>query len=351
MYYSFSDKIGGPLTYINTITQSKLKEKYHFVTCFQECAPGGINFRLLAKMVKQIRKENPDVVHVHGLQSEGFYGVLAAKIAGCRYIITTVHGFGFDGNISKWKKFLYRFVFEPLTLRMSHKVYCVCEYALKRKIITQNCKKNAAEVIYSPAPAMRVENEKDVIKEKHGIKAGDFIFIISSRLVVDKGYDVIADAIKHLNLNGNNKFKFIVLGDGPYKECFEIKLSQEISSKQVILVGETNYVADYLNIADVFVLPSYHENLPLSLIEAGTMGLAAVTSSEGGIPEIIQDGESGFIIDGFNAIDYADKMIFLMQNKEILKKMRDNAKKRVDDLFSMEKFCELLDEVYSNHEI
>ena len=127
MYYSYGNKVGGPLTYINTIINSELNAEYDFVTCFQNMPSGGINIKLLKRMTKIIKKENPYIVHVHGLQSEGFYGVLAAKLAGCKKIVVTVHGFSFDSQkISKVKQFLYRYFVEPITIRMADKIYCVC---------------------------------------------------------------------------------------------------------------------------------------------------------------------------------------------------------------------------------
>ena len=109
MYYSYGDRIGGPLTYINTIINSPLKEKYEFVTCYQNQAPGGFDGQMLQRMTEQIKKEKPDIVHVHGAQSEGFYGVLAAKRAGCKCIVMTVHGFAFDDKgCTGIKHFLYK---------------------------------------------------------------------------------------------------------------------------------------------------------------------------------------------------------------------------------------------------
>ena len=80
MYYSYGDRIGGPLTYINTIINSDLQSKYEFTTCYQNKAPGGVDIPLLKAMVKELRRIKPDIVHIQGAQSEGFYGVLAAKI-------------------------------------------------------------------------------------------------------------------------------------------------------------------------------------------------------------------------------------------------------------------------------
>ena len=81
MYYTYADRIGGPLTYMKTVMNSPLQEKYRFAALFQNEAPGGLNLPLLRRMTAAIRREKPDIVHVQGAQSEGFYGTLAARLA------------------------------------------------------------------------------------------------------------------------------------------------------------------------------------------------------------------------------------------------------------------------------
>lgn len=350
MYYSFADCVGGPVTYINTIIRSPLNKKYQFVTCYQNCAPGGVNFALLRRMVRAIRLEAPDIVHVHGLQSEGLYGVLAAKFAGCKCIVTTVHGLAFDcTEYGKVKRMLYRRIVEPLTLRLSTKVYCVCEYASKRSIILRNTKERNYGYIHNPAPCMQITEGREHLRKRLNIADNCTVFVISSRIVKEKGYGVLEDAVRYLNnQNSQKQFKLLVLGDGDYRQEFETNLKKEIEAGQVIMIGLTDRVADYLSASDVFILPSAHENLPIALLEGGKMGLPCIASAVGGIPEIVKDGNTGFLIDGFNPLMYAEKMLFFIEHPEAIKRMGHNIICDISNRFSLDQFCEEIDNIYTS---
>lgn len=347
MYHTIKGMVGGPATYINTIISSKLNKKYEFDTCYQGGAVGGINIPLFRRLISEIRSKKPDIVHVHGLQSEGFYGVLAARLAGCKKIVTTVHGFAFDdNNTPKYKRFLFKNFVEPLTLRLSNKVYCVCEYAAQRDIIKRNLKKNNCGYIYNPVPNMQVKENRNSIRNKLYFNDEDVVFAISGRIVKDKGFDILAKSIKIINQYGPNRFKLLVIGDGDYREIFEQELKSEIQRGQVVMVGQTNSVADYLNAADAFIFPSYHENLPISLLEAGKMGLPCVVSNVGGIPEIIKNNVSGIVIEGFEPKMYANAILEIINNQSMRKFMSENIIKDIELRFSMDSFLKQLEEIY-----
>ena len=349
MYYSYGDRIGGPLTYINTIINSPLKEKYEFVTCYQNQAPGGFDGQMLQRMTEQIKKEKPDIVHVHGAQSEGFYGVLAAKRAGCKCIVMTVHGFAFDDKgCTGIKHFLYKNIVEPWSLRRSDFVYCVCEFASKRDIIKKNCKKNNCGYIHNTVGELYRTASREDVRRDLGINENDTVFAISGRISREKGFPVLEKAVEILNEKSDKPFKILIIGDGPYKRTFCSNMADCIEKEQIILTGQTNRVPDYLSAADAYVFPSYHENLSIALLEACKMSLPCIVSNVGGNAEIVTNGENGFVIDGFDAEKYAEKMLCFIESKEKINEMGKAARRIADAKFSIDKMCEKIDEVYRN---
>ena len=350
MYYTYADRIGGPLTYMKTVMNSPLQEKYRFAALFQNEAPGGLNLPLLRRMTAAIRREKPDIVHVQGAQSEGFYGTLAARLAGCRRIVLTVHGFnGDDRYCPPVKRFLYRWFVEPLTLRMAHRVFCVCEYAAKRRVVTVNAGRRNRGFIHNCVPEMKTVSGREEVRRACGFGEEDVVFCISGRLIREKGFEVLAQAANRLAEDGAAGFRLLVLGDGDYREEFRRSVKALIEAGVVVMTGATDRVADYLAASDVFVLPSFRENLSIALLEAGASGLPCIVSAAGGNADIIRDGESGFVIDGFDPGKYAEKMRYLMENPSVRRRMREEIRRDMAERFSAERMCEQLDEVYGSH--
>lgn len=349
MYYTYADRIGGPLTYMKTVMNSPLKEKYRFAALFQNEAPGGLNLSLLRRMTAAIRREKPDIVHVQGVQSEGFYGTLAARLAGCRRIVLTVHGFnGDDMYCPPVKRFLYRRFVEPLTLRMAHRVFCVCEYAAKRRIVTANAGRRSFGFIHNGVPEMKPVSGREEVRRACGFGDEDVVFCISGRLIREKGFEVLARAANRLAEDGVTGFRLLVLGDGDYREEFCASVQSLIDAGVVVMTGATDRIADYLAASDGFVLPSFRENLSIALLEAGASGLPCIVSAVGGNPEIIRDGATGFVINGFDPGKYAEKMRYLVENPSVRRRMQAEIRRDIEERFSAERMCERLDEVYGS---
>lgn len=348
MYYAYSNHIGGPLTYIHTLMQSPLKEKYSFDTCFQDRAPGGINLQLLRDMVVCLKRQHPDLVHVHGAQSEGFYGVLASRLAGCKRVVMTIHGFAFDdSNCKGIKKFLYRYIVEPLSIRMSDQVYCVCQFALERDIVQKNAGAGKARCIYSPAPRLLPRKTREAAREELGFSCEDVVFCITGRITRDKGFAVLEEVVRILAKQGYSRFKLLVVGDGEYAATFRKHMAGEIESGMVVMTGPTTHVADFLIASDGFIFPSFHENLPISLLEAGSFGLPSIVGNVGGNGEIIQNGINGLVLDEISPEKFARAVITLMEEKTLRAEMGKQSLRIIRERFSLETACEKVDDVYA----
>lgn len=350
-YYTYSDRIGGPLTYIKTLMDSSLQEVYTIKSLFQEKAPGGIDIPLLRNMVRAIRQEAPDILHVQGAQSEGFYGVLAGKLAGCKHIVLTVHGFAHDDSRCRGiKHFLYKYGVEPLTMRLADRVYCVCESTANRKIVKQNAgngRRNCG-FIHNCAPDVRVGIGREQMRQQLGITQEETVFCFCGRLSREKGLDILQEAVQSLNRMDTHRFRLLVIGDGEYRGEFEAAMEKEIACGQVIMTGQTECVMDYLGASDGFIFPSYHENLSIALLEACTAGLACIVSNVGGNKEIIKDGVTGLVVDKQNGDAYANAIRQLLGDPELMAKYQEAAKRDVAQRFSKEHMAEEVRKVYED---
>lgn len=128
-------------------------------------------------------------------------------------------------------------------------------------------------------------------REKHdGIN-----FLYAGRLIKQKGTDNILDAFEMLEKKYDN-VKLFIAGDGPTLDS----LKEKYNSKNISFLGKLTYdeLVKYYAMTDVFLYPPlWPEGLPTSILEAGLMGCAVIGTNQGGICEVIKDGENGLIVD------------------------------------------------------
>jgi len=320
------DNNGGPSTGYYNIVNSKLQKKYVFVELTQSQAPHGINLILLNKLYKQIKRAKPDLIHIRGLQSEGFYGVLAAILSGYRNIVLSVHGSYADViKLDFLRKSIYRYIIEPFTLKHASIVYCVCQHALTSKLILKNASKLHG-VIPNSAPDFDL-SEKLVIRKKVrdnlGILENEILVTTVSRVTYDKGFEDILIALE--NLMKIKNLKYLVLGDGPYLTKIGKKFNKEIISRRIILTGKSNEVKKHLFASDIFLFPSLHENLSNALLEASAAELPIIATNIGGNPEIIIHNVTGILIKPNSPESIVSSITELIKNKYLMNNLATNA--------------------------
>lgn len=309
---------GGPATGAILLMNSFLKDEFDFIPLQQTFAPHGLSFRLLIDFYKKIKYVNPQILHIRGLQSEGLYGLLAGRLAGCKRIVVSVHGlYSDDTQVNVCLKIIFRRIIEPLTLRLADLVYCVCEYAVKRPIIYKNAI-HLYGYIYNAAPDYSSYNKHLTrlgIRKQFNIKDEDILITTISRITIDKGFSTLVEAIKILGHRKN--IVFLVVGEGPYYHTLNFELQTEILKGSVLLIGKSSNVAELLLASDIFALPSLHENLSNALLEACAASLPCIVTNVGGNPEIIINEETGLIIEPNNSRQLVEALEKLIYSKDL----------------------------------
>jgi glycosyltransferase involved in cell wall biosynthesis len=169
-----------------------------------------------------------------------------------------------------------------------------------------------------------------------GIDDGVPIIGIVARLAEVKDHSTLFRACKILNDNRID-FRLLVIGDGPLKSNL-VKLADSLGLQNtIIFTGTRHDIPDLLNAMDIFVLSSISEGISLTLIEAMSCFLPIVATNVGGNPEVIVDGETGFLVPSQNAEALADKLILLMKMPDVRRRMGKAGRARAVKLFSMQK--------------
>lgn len=342
-FYTYPENSGGPLTYIKTICDSSLKDIYQFKICYQNKPLSKLRIKDIKCMVKEIKEFQPDILHVHGLQGEGFMGALIGKIAKCKCILMTVHGLQQDDLMqSNFKRLLFKYIFEPLTLKMSNAIYCVCKSTDKREIFSKYSKK-MRPYIYSTVHKGFSAVKYPKLRNGLGILDDDIVVIICGRVSVDKGMMVLEKII--LN-DEDTKIKYLIIGSGQYLKDMKNKMEKQIKTGKVIFAGQQSNVAQYLSISDIYLSVSLHENLSIAALEACSYSLPCVVSRVGGNPEIVIDGINGYVVETGNFIETLDKIHILSNSKIKRKKMGTESKERFINEFSEKIFIKKINALY-----
>lgn len=332
---------GGPYVSHQRIMESSLRQKYNIQPLMIENPRKLRRPKVFLSMVKQIKRERPDIVHLAGLGSEGFLMMLACRLAKVKTVVA-VHGSATEAiGYNRLDQIIFRFI-ENYTVRKADAVYGVSDYVSSWKV----CRKisNYFGTVYNLPSYEHEYSQNRSIRKELGIDFDDIVVVSTGRIVKDKGFDTLLNVI--LNLKDCNNIKFVIAGDGDFRENMQNELRVSGAEKNTFLLGYRKDINEILGESDIFVICTKHETLCISLLEAGSNSLPLIASNVGGIPEIINNGENGFLIDPYDVNGFSDAILSLAKNNEMRKRMGSAAKASIDDKFNAQKILSKLGYIY-----
>lgn len=142
-------------------------------------------------------------------------------------------------------------------------------------------------------------------------------------------------------LQGKVKARMVMVGDGPEKAQGEWLARQLGVSKNVLFVGKQPQIVDYLSIADLLLLPSETESFGLSALEAMACEVPVIASNVGGLPEVVVDGETGYLAEVGDVETMAKYAVKILSSDTLQRKMGQFARQTAIEKFSTEKIIPL----------
>ena len=140
----------------------------------------------------------------------------------------------------------------------------------------------------------------------------------------------------------------MIVGDGNYREQFESEIQESGLGDQVFLLGYRNDVDSILNASDIYLSCTWHETFGNSIIEGSYHKLPVVASCVGGVPEIVEDGLSGYLVDYKDIETFIEKIKMLVDDEELRGKMGNNGLLYVTKKFDPKIIEARLDELYQS---
>ena len=285
------DEVAGVASFVRTL-ETELPARSVSVTVVAPPRGGaghvGANVALAIQSANFLfrNRRSFDAVHGQQLHLQTVALALVARVLGIGAVVT-VHG---RSPVPTGLRGILLRLTEYFAVRFPHKTVFVAE-SLRAAF------GNRGEVIPVGVPTKElrgIHQERDRIRRELGV-AHAVVVCFVGRVTVDKGIWTLVESFRIARDHASVPLKLVVVG--PLDSVSdEIHHRVRDFAQDTLIVGPQANPWRYLASADLFVLPSLHEGLPLSLLEAMAMGVAPIASGVGDIPRVIADGETGWLV-------------------------------------------------------
>ncbi len=279
---------------------------------------GKLNPGAAVWLARLARNSGSQVIHTQ-LSTAALHGSIAARMAGLPAVAHV------------------RALNTATMYRLAHRVIAI-SHAVKQHLVAQGMNPDRIDVVYSGADPDRyfLPCTRGEAKRRLGIPETAPLVGVVAHLTAKKGHSVFLEAFtpvarKHPDLHA------LFLGDGPERDALRAQVEQLGLRERVIFSGFQSDVLPYYAAVDVVVLPSTGgEGLPRALLEAGLLGRAAIGTRISGVPEIIQDGETGFVVPVGDAGALAELLLILVEDGALRARLGAAAREWVAATFTVE---------------
>lgn len=291
-------------------------------------------------LMELIRSVNPDLVHTHGALS----GRIAARRCKKPIIHTRHSAFPVPAKLRYPPG---RWVNKFLNEHYSDRIIAVSPAAAKNLTDAGVSARKITTMMNGVAPVPRADAETQAaLRQQLGLEEGDFVLGILARIEDYKGHLTIAQAAAQLRTRGYSPV-ILMAGVGTYEEELKRQIAALGVEDTVRLIGFRSDVDAILSILDCQLNASYGtETSSLSLLEGMSMGLPAIVSDYGGNPWVTTDGLDGLIFPAKDAGALADCIARLMDDRDLLAKMGQEAVTQYKKRFTGEIFAKNIEDVY-----
>ena len=229
-------------------------------------------------------------------------------------------------------------LYEKKLMTRSDALIAVSKYTINELTNLYGINQNKIHVIYNGVDVERFKPRpnKTELRQDFGLNPDEKIVLFVGRLYHRKGLETLLQSVPPV-LKEFSNVKFVISGTGfKQKEESLRNMAKELDIKNhVTFLG---YVPDeklplLYATSDIFVLPAIYENFPFAILEAQSTGIPVISTKVGGISEFLADFENGFLIDPGNSAQLAQRVLNLLQNPDLAKKMGDLGRKKIEETF------------------
>ena len=302
------------------------------------------------RLARLIRRERPQILHTHTAKA-GTVGRVAALLAGSRrppIVIHTFHGHVLRGYFGPLRSLFFRLL--ERWLASSTTALVAVSPQVRDDLVALRVAPRERFVVIRLGIELdeRVAAEQDGRAESRrylGIPGDRFAVGWIGRMTAVKRTDDVLVAFKALRDSGVEACLCMV-GDGPDRDQLERRAQELGVVRDTLFLGYQEDVAPFYAAFDALVLPSGNEGTPVSAIEALAAGRPVVATRVGGVPDVVRDGEDGFLVEVGATDELAERLARLARNPALRKRMGEEGRARVLPRYAVDRLVDDVDQLY-----
>lgn len=347
--FAISSKIAGisPSKYVCGSRIQDIRIPAAFFSKIPYVVPDPI--KMLKRLIEIDRRCGIDLVHgIKIMFIPAFYAAIFAKKVLRKPLIASIHG-AYEYTPGKLVSLMargYRETVAKITLSLADKVVVLTPSlsSFARKMGLPETKLECIPI--GPDLKRFHPKNKRETRRKLGLPPNKFIVLYLGSLKLIKGVHFLLKAAEGV-LKAQSELIFIFAGEGPLKR----KLIQETEKKHkeaFLFPGYIHNSEEYLAAADILVLPSLSEGLPMVLLEAQAMGRVAIATNVGGVSDVIKDKENGLLLKPGDIKNLERSILELVDKKQLIEKMGKKGRRMIQNRFNPKILSERIESLYES---
>jgi len=299
---------------------------------------------LVADLARLFRRERPDIVHSRNWGA--IEAVVAAKLAGVPRIIHSEHGRDIHTmNGDPWR----RRAFRRFCYALADQVFAVSRELGEHYAAQVGLPASRLGLLPNGVDTGKFRPDAEArlrMRQQMGVGSDEIVAGTVGRLDPVKDHATLLSVAEQLA--AQTRLRFVIVGGGPEHERLSTRIAASPSlRKRVHLAGETTRPEDWLNAFDIFVLPSLSEGMSNTVLEAMAAALPCVVTSVGANPDLVDDGDSGFLVEARDSGAMADRVLKLATDPQLRSTFGKRGRLKVETQFSLARMLENYARLYT----
>jgi len=301
------------------------------------------------RVAQIIRRVRPDIVHTHTAKA-GAVGRMAALLAGPGrrpVVVHTFHGHVLRGYFGRVGTLLFRAI-ETMLARTTDRLVAVSPEVRDELVALRVAPERKFSVVrlgIELEPRVRFDGDAAEVRRRHGIGADKFVVGWFGRMTAVKRTEDLLTMLAGVRERGVDALLLLV-GDGDDRERLEQRAHDLGLARSCLFLGYQDDVAPWYAICDAVVLTSASEGTPVTIIEALAAGRAVVATRVGGVPDVVDEGETGFLVRPRDTHALAERLEILARDPNRRAEMGRLGRVRVLERYAVERLVDDVDGLY-----